>query len=95
MNIYFLGFYIYPELGEMVSETNYYGIPKDISKNGFDHKGQLCEVQLGRFGEYLGKLLYSNITGATYFGYWFYLLFINIYIHTQLFTFHDRIRFAK
>ena len=39
----------------MVDHTNYYGIPKDISMNGFNHKGQLCEVQYGRFGEYHGK----------------------------------------
>ena len=38
----------------MLEETNYYGIPKDIGKNGFDHKGQLCEVQPGSFGEYQG-----------------------------------------
>ena len=63
-----LGFYIYPELGEMVGETNYYGIPKDMSKNGFNHKGQLCEVQLGRFGEYTGKPL--HLKHSRFFSCW-------------------------
>ncbi|XP_066925727.1 innexin inx2-like isoform X2 [Clytia hemisphaerica] len=43
------GFYVYPQLSELIGETNYYGIPKDISKNGVNAKGQLCEMKQGQY----------------------------------------------
>ena len=48
----FVGFYVYPELSEMVEQSTHYGIPKDLTKTGFDSDGQLCELKQGQHSKH-------------------------------------------